>query len=124
MSFSIPNAPLILVNVILFPLWMIAVGGMILLHRPLAGTLPFCPRLGFADVPSLGIRRFAHWAKFAVPHIMSFFASIHLLVRFVLGFEMGLAFFSSLAGRLAWRGEILTLVRLFPLERMTCSRSS
>lgn len=88
-DFSPNTVPSALLKTLLFLPWCVLVGATILLSPQHLEYAAFFP--GYIASPSpQGIRRFAHWAEVAFPHVMIFFAFIvcigtqHLLLGITL----------------------------------------
>jgi hypothetical protein len=107
-NISISDMPTTIAKIVFFLPWTVLVGASILLFPHQMGKLAFST--GFVSAPP-GIRRFGHWADTAVPHVMTFLASILVLGYWVISPALGIAVCAGVVGGtfFAWQGFTLDL---------------
>jgi hypothetical protein len=66
----------LLLRVIFFVPWCVAVGGTIVMYPQHLDRVAFSPLAGYITPPPTGIRRFAHWADTAMQHVWIFLGSL------------------------------------------------
>ncbi|KAF5389755.1 hypothetical protein D9757_006025 [Collybiopsis confluens] len=120
LDFSPFNIPNLLFKFVCFIPWCALVGATILLSPTNIEKVAFSPglsiglgnyrlRLDYISPPEKGLRRFAHWAEVAVPHVMIFLGlfgcGLYYLARMDLGLGISVAIGAMTCGQmvLAWQ---------------------
>jgi hypothetical protein len=69
----------LLLRIVFFVPWCVAVGGMIVMYPRHLDLVAFSPVAGYITPPPTGIRRFTHWSETAMQHVwifLGFLASV------------------------------------------------